>query len=242
MPATHPSRLRDVLVRAGTLVAAAAVILAVIIGLGLIVARVLPGTDLDTADTAVDAWLLAHRTPLFNDLSVQATDLVSTTNVIVVGLLTAAVSALLARRWWPAVFVVVTMVGEVSLFLTSAMVVGRPRPPLGHLDAVLPPTSSFPSGHTCAAICLFGGIAVLVWHATRAWWRWIAVALAVLLVVAVAWSRMYRAAHYPSDVLGALLLAGAWLTVTTRTLVPGRTSAPRSDRTPPLASPPPATS
>ncbi len=220
MPATRSSRMHDVLVRAGTLIAAAAVILVVMIGLGLIVARLLPGTELDIADTAVDAWFLAHRTPALDDLSVQATDLVSTTNVIVVGLLSAAVSALLARRWWPAIFVVVTMVGEVSLFLTAAQTVGRPRPPLGHLDAALPPTSSFPSGHTCAAICLFGGIAVLVSHATTAWWRWIVVALAVLLVIAVATSRMYRAAHYPSDVLGALLLAGAWLTVTRRTLIP----------------------
>lgn len=222
MPATRSSRTRDALVRAGILAAAAAVILAVMIGLGLVVARLLPGTAADIDDTAVDAWLLAHRTPALDALSVQATDLVSTTNVIVVGLVTAALAAVLARRWWPAVFVVATMVGEVSLFLTTAQTVGRPRPPLGHLDAALPPTSSFPSGHTCAAICLFGGIAVLVCHATRAWWRWIVVALAVLLIVAVAASRLYRAAHYPSDVLGAVLLAGSWLAVTTRTLVPPR--------------------
>lgn len=220
MTEVRSSSLRDVLVRALMVLASAAVILAVLIGLGLFVAHVLPGTSVDIADTAVDAWLLAHRTPALDGLSAQATDLVSTTNVIVVGLAAAVGSALLARRWWPAVFVVVTLVGEVSIFLTTATVVGRPRPPLGHLDAALPPTSSFPSGHTCAAICLFGSIAVLVTRAVAAWWRWLVVALAVLLVLVVAASRMYRAAHYPSDVLGAVLLAGSWLAVTTRTLTP----------------------
>jgi undecaprenyl-diphosphatase len=82
------------------------------------------------------------------------------------------------------------------------------------VDAALPPTSSFPSGHTGAAICLFGGIAVIVVCTVRAWWRWLVVATAAVLVIAVALARMYRGAHYLTDALGAVVLAVPWLLVT----------------------------
>jgi membrane-associated phospholipid phosphatase len=72
-------------------------------------------------------------------------------------LLAAAASLMILRRWWPVLLLVIALVGELALFLATAMIVGRPRPPVPHVDAALPPTSSFPSGHTGAAICLFGG-------------------------------------------------------------------------------------
>jgi hypothetical protein len=61
------------------------------------------------------------------------------------------------------------LVGELALFLTTALIVDRPRPPVPHLDAALPPTSSFQSGHTGAAICLYGGVALIIFVSTRSW-------------------------------------------------------------------------
>jgi undecaprenyl-diphosphatase len=102
--------------------------------------------------------------------------------------------------------------GELTLFLSSAAAVGRPRPPVQQLDGQMP-TSSFPSGHIAATLCLWITIALLVTGRTRHWWRWIFVALAVIMPVGVALSRMYRGEHHPTDVLGAMLLAALWLTV-----------------------------
>jgi undecaprenyl-diphosphatase len=104
------------------------------------------------------------------------------------------------------------MFGELSLFLLSAAAVDRPRPPVQQLDGQMP-TSSFPSGHIAATLCLWISIALLVTARTRRWWRWIPVALAVIMPVGVALSRMYRGEHHPTDVLGAMLLAALWLTV-----------------------------
>ena len=109
-------------------------------------------------------------------------------------------------------FVVLTMVGEITLFLCAASAVGRPRPPVAQLDGQMP-TSSFPSGHIAATLCLWAAIAIVVTGRVRQWWRWVFVALAVLMPAVVALSRMYRGEHHPTDVLGAGLLALCWLSV-----------------------------
>jgi undecaprenyl-diphosphatase len=104
------------------------------------------------------------------------------------------------------------MVGELTLFLTSAAATGRPRPPVEQLDGRLP-TSSFPSGHIAATLCLWIAIAIIAIPRIRHWWRWAFLVPAILMPAAVALSRMYRGMHHPTDVLGALLLAAAWLGV-----------------------------
>ena len=209
-----------VVLRAAALVAAGAVVLVVMIGLGWLVTHVEPQTPLGAADLGIDGWLAAHRTPLLDTASQLATDLCSTMNTFVLGLLAAAASVMILRRWWPVLLLVIALLGELALFLATAMIVGRPRPPVPHVDAALPPTSSFPSGHTGAAICLFGGVAVIVLMTTRAWWRWVVLAAAGVLVVTVALGRMYRGAHYLTDALGAVVLALPWLLITLRVLSP----------------------
>jgi membrane-associated phospholipid phosphatase len=91
--------------------------------------------------------------------------------------------------------------------------VGRPRPSgtgihvVGHISGF-----SFPSGHVTQYTTLFGFcffVVYVTWQ--RGWIRaWCLVVLGTL-VVAVGPSRVYLGQHWPSDVLGAYLLAGAWL-------------------------------
>ena len=202
---------RSVLVRGAVLLGAAALILAVMLGLGWLVTHVEPSAG---PDLAIAVWFAQHRTPTLDVASTVATDVCSTTSVFVLGFLAAAGSAALLRRWWPAVLLAIALVGELLLFLATAMIVKRPRPPVAHVDAALPPTSSFPSGHTGAAIALFGGIAAIVLCTVRAWWRWLVLAVAAVVVVAVAAARMYRGAHYLTDALGAVVLTVPWLLVT----------------------------
>ena len=70
---------------------------------------------------------------------------------------------------------------------------------------------SYPSGHSMLAPIIFG-LGIIVWAAP---WpspalRRAALVLAAILALGIGFSRVYVGAHYPSDVVGGLLLGTAW--------------------------------
>ncbi len=69
---------------------------------------------------------------------------------------------------------------------------------------------SFPSGHATMAPLVFG-LGILIWSAPRP--RGTRIALLLLAAAAsllIAFSRVYLGVHWPSDVLGGLLLGTGW--------------------------------
>jgi membrane-associated phospholipid phosphatase len=69
------------------------------------------------------------------------------------------------------------------------------------------PTHSFPSGHIGAAIAVYGSLALLLTaHVKATWARSLIWTVTVGLLIAVAWSRMYRGSHHPIDVAGGVLM------------------------------------
>jgi undecaprenyl-diphosphatase len=102
---------------------------------------------------------------------------------------------------------------EITVFLSVTFVVARPRPAVVRLNST-PATSSFPSGHTAAATVLFVGIAIIVLGCTpRVWLRVAAWLLAVVTVANVAFARVYRGLHHPTDVMVGALFGLACLAV-----------------------------
>jgi membrane-associated phospholipid phosphatase len=163
-------------------------------------------------DNAVPRWLQTFRTPSLDHLSWLGSKAGDTHAILAISLVFCPLALALWRQWRPVLFVVLTMVGEITLFLCSAAAVGRPRPPVTQLDGQMP-TSSFPSGHIAATLCLWAAIAIVVTGRVRQWWRWVFVGLAVVMPIVVALSRMYRGEHHPTDALGAALLAACWISV-----------------------------
>jgi undecaprenyl-diphosphatase len=183
-------------------------ILGLVTGFGELVTRYGNGNVL--GDETVPHWLAAHRDPSRDSWSEVFSNLGGTQWIVIVALATCVLAVAILRRWRPAIFVAVLMVGEVTMFLLVEAVVRRDRPDVAHLDHKLP-TSSYPSGHVAATLCLYVGIAVIVIGQARGWWRWLFLVPAVAMPVLVALSRMYRGEHHPTDVTGSAIFAALWI-------------------------------
>ena len=210
---------------AAGLVVAWVLILGVIVGFGELVVKYSHNKWL--GDTAIPRWFAAHRTPTLNTWSNDISVACATTGILIVAVAACVIFLAVTRHWRPVIFIAVVMFGELAAFLAAAAVVKRPRPYVHHLDHHLP-TSAYPSGHMAATTCLYVAIAILVMGHTRGWWRWLFVALAVVMPVAIALSRMYRGEHHPTDVLGSLIFAALWLTATTLLIKPNAELPSRS--------------
>jgi undecaprenyl-diphosphatase len=170
-------------------------------------------------DDGVPRWLQTFRTAGLDQLSWLWSKAGDTHAILAVSLVFCPLALALWRQWRPVLFLVLTMVGELTLFLTSAAATGRPRPGVEQLDGQMP-TSSFPSGHIAATMCLWIAIAVVAMPRTTRWWRWVFPVLAVVMPVGVALSRMYRGMHHPTDVFGAAVLTACWIAVLWWTVKP----------------------
>jgi undecaprenyl-diphosphatase len=91
--------------------------------------------------------------------------------------------------------------------------VGRARPvlpdPVAHASGL-----SFPSGHAQSAIVAYSVLLLVFLPALRGVARVSAVSVAVVMVVAIGFSRMALGVHYVSDVLAGYALGAAWVAAT----------------------------
>jgi membrane-associated phospholipid phosphatase len=164
---------------------------------------------------------LAQRTERLNRLADLVGQLAGARVVVVVALTEAVVAVAVTGSRRPALFVAVAVAGEAALYLAVSQLVGRPRPPVPDLVSDLPAQASFPSGHVGAAVAVYGAFALLVLAYSASRPRWLVLVLPSVVVPAVGVSRVYEAAHRPSDVIAGLLLGTAWLLAASTLLGPG---------------------
>ena len=193
------------------------------VGLGLLITRVLAHQWPFTVEDGVDRAFAAHRGRLGNDVSGVFSTGASTPWAISLTVVAVVGARLFYRRWREAMFIAAAMLVEVSVFLVTTLLVHRARPGVPELD-ISPPTSSYPSGHTAAALALYGSLALLVFLRTRRSWAW----LLLLIPAAVGTSRLYRGMHHPSDVVAGLILGTLSLYIAKRAVLDSERTAPDS--------------
>jgi membrane-associated phospholipid phosphatase len=176
-----------------------------IVGLGLLLTHLLLPAGLGHLDATVSNRFVQQRTPTLDTLTRIGSDL-GTTPVILGVAAVAVIILAIGRHWLQIGFLVGALTLEFLVFLTSTLVVDRIRPMVPRLDPT-PVTSSYPSGHTAAALTLYVGLAIVIWSLVRSSAiRAIAWTVAVALPLFVGVSRLYRGMHHLTDVTASLLL------------------------------------
>jgi undecaprenyl-diphosphatase len=167
---------------------------------------------LDGLERPVLEWLAELRGTAFDDVMRD----VSTGPPRVAAWALAAVLACLARR---SVRPFVAVLGALLLAQiasdTFKDLTDRPRPPVTdaalHALIAVPPNGSFPSGHAMLA----AAVAAALWWSCRP----ASIALGAFAIV-IAFSRVWLGVHYPTDVIGGLVLGavlGLLCAIATRT-------------------------
>lgn len=150
-----------------------------------------------------DIWLNDMHTPLWDGIAVLVSHAFQPTMAVVVGVVYAAVAAWRCRS----VAIGLGAGAAVGLAWASSyavkMLVHRPRPDFAlipHHIVPLETDPSFPSGHTTFVTCLAIVTVLLLW---RGRWRVTAIIVGSVVVVIVAFSRMYVGVHDANDVAAA---------------------------------------
>lgn len=175
---------------------------ALFLGLGVVVFAVglLPG------DSALYDEIMTRQTPAIREFFSWANVFGSWKGLLPAALVLFAISPKARHRWW---LVALVLLGAPVIEHAAKFLVGRTRPRGSAMG--------FPSGHMTGVVA-FAVIAIYFAIKER-WNRGQRVGLTVVVVVMVALvglARLVLHAHWPSDVLGGLLLgsacaaAGAW--------------------------------
>jgi len=160
------------------------------------------------ADARVDSLIASFRTPFLNHLFYGITTL-GNPPVVVAGLVLCACMLWRLRR---ARFILPMLVSAGladGLTVLGKFAFHRARPEQGLIE---PSGYSFPSGHATISVAFYGFLFFILIHFVRGWRNRVnLVFAAVLLVLAIGFSRLYLGVHYLSDVLAGYLVGSLGL-------------------------------
>ena len=172
----------------------------------------LPGeTALTTFDVSLANWLHAHAMPRGYAVFAIISDAGSPVALSVVGIVVAIVLVVKQRglvlAGWLAAFL---GAGVLNWGLKSA--IQRPRPAYG-APFLYDQSFSFPSGHAMRSLVTYGMLvyALDALSPTLRRSRGLAAATAIVVVVAIGFSRLHLGVHYCCDVVGGYAAGIVWL-------------------------------
>jgi undecaprenyl-diphosphatase len=122
-------------------------------------------------------------------------------------LLAGAALLALRRRDYALAFTVLLVFCAIALNEPAKWLIGRERPEAADMYIREPRAGNgFPSGHTNAALLAYGYIIIVLWRCVPGRAAHTGIALSAAAFFLIAWDRPYDGAHWPSDVVGAVLI------------------------------------
>lgn len=168
-------------------------------------------------DVAILQWLHGHQSKALTAVMVEMTYLGTGTVVIVI----VGVAALFlwhTEHKHSARLLLAATVGNILLDGALKLVYHRPRPSVFAWQTTAV-SSSFPSGHAMSATVVYGTVAYLLVRLQKhRWARMLTLSAAILLILLICLTRLYLGVHYPSDVLGGIIVGLGWASFCMATL------------------------
>jgi len=173
-----------------------------------VAAAVNGGSVLLPVDRPVAEWVAAARTPRWTHLFNVGSHLGD--NIVVFSLAAGLAAVTWRRCRYLALALLAAAAVRPAVEFVLKAVVSRTRPEIEPLGDFHGP--SHPSGHPLAAAALWGlmpAVAAVHIRSRIVWWG--TVGLSATIVVVVAAARVYKGAHYLTDVVASLAWAGLYL-------------------------------
>jgi undecaprenyl-diphosphatase len=155
-------------------------------------------------DAAMQSWITAHQHPGLHGFMQAVSRYGDWAEHIVLGLVLAGIAYLRGSKRWLRVFAAMILACAVAGVAARVVKIstGRARPTVQteagwNGPRLSPRYNAFPSGHTAASTAFFAALAFVSWR----------IGIGFLTIpLLIAFSRMYVAAHYLSDVVAAALI------------------------------------
>lgn len=114
------------------------------------------------------------------------------------------------KEKWFATRIAVLSLSSLLLMFTLKLFFQRARPDLPVIGDVS--GFSFPSGHALISVVFYGLFIHMVWHEVKTiWLRNLLITLLSILILLIAFSRVYLRVHYASDVIAGIAVGFIWL-------------------------------
>jgi len=111
---------------------------------------------------------------------------------------------------WMAIRSTVVLLSSVLLMSLLKRLIHRPRPPEPLVEGIT--NFSFPSGHAFMSVAFYG---LLIWYASlyihRKWLQRLVIAVLLLIIAGIGFSRIYLRVHYATDVIAGICIGFVWL-------------------------------
>ena len=202
-PARHPRRQLAIDVGLGYL---AAWVVGVLFGLAL--KQTSGWTNGAGWEREVLAWFHEHPLPFWLDRVMLAAPYFGT-NLTILPLMIVVGLVLWRKFDQPliAVHLLIVSIGSLSLNPAMKYLLDRPRPALYPLRGMWT-WASYPSGHVILTPALYFTLSLMLQR--HFGWRW-PFLVSALIIFVTAYSRLYLSVHWPTDLVGGLLIGFTWL-------------------------------
>ncbi len=164
----------------------------------------------DDIDTSVFYFLKAHVSDRHTEVMEVITFLGNHHFLIPANLVLIAFFLFIRKHKWYSIKIPVVAIGGVTMMFLLKFIFSRPRP----LIPLLEPAKgfSFPSGHAMMSFSFYGLLIYMVYENVKnLYLRWTLIAVLLILIFLIGFSRVYLRVHYASDVIAGFAAGFIWI-------------------------------